>query len=560
MTKYIFVTGGVVSSIGKGITTASLGRLLKSRGFNVTMQKLDPYINVDAGTMNPFQHGEVFVTDDGAETDLDLGHYERFVDVSLTRNSNVTTGKVYGQVIARERRGEFLGSTVQMIPHITDEIKACIRRAGEDASADVVIVEIGGTVGDIEGLPFLEAIRQFKKDVGHDNVLYVHVTLIASVGPWSELKTKPTQHSVINLREIGIQPDILVCRSRVPLSDEMRDKISLFCDVDREAVIQSLDVETLYEAPLALEEEGLARLACEKLKLPPNAPDLDEWRRIVETIKHPKEHVTIAIVGKYTGNGDAYISIAEAVRHGGVANDCGVSIRWVDSEDLESGSAETMLSDVDAVIVAGGFGARGVEGKIASIRYARENGIPFLGLCYGLQMAVIEMARHLCGLEGANTEEVDPDCAHPVIHLLPEQQGVTEKGGSMRLGVYPCRVIHGTRAHSLYGTELVYERHRHRYEVNNAYRPALEKAGMVFSGVSPDYRLVEMIEVPSHPFFMATQFHPEFKSRPNRPHPLFRGLVEAALKRCRATSGRANGSRRGSRRAASGAQSVAAGG
>jgi len=560
MTKYIFVTGGVVSSIGKGITTASLGRLLKSRGFNVTMQKLDPYINVDAGTMNPFQHGEVFVTDDGAETDLDLGHYERFVDVSLTRNSNVTTGKVYGQVIARERRGEFLGSTVQVIPHITDEIKACIRRAGEDASADVVIVEIGGTVGDIEGLPFLEAIRQFKKDVGHDNVLYVHVTLIASVGPWSELKTKPTQHSVINLREIGIQPDILVCRSRVPLSDEMRDKISLFCDVDREAVIQSLDVETLYEAPLALEEEGLARLACEKLKLPPNAPDLDEWRRIVETIKHPKEHVTIAIVGKYTGNGDAYISIAEAVRHGGVANDCGVSIRWVDSEDLESGSAETMLSDVDAVIVAGGFGARGVEGKIASIRYARENGIPFLGLCYGLQMAVIEMARHLCGLEGANTEEVDPDCAHPVIHLLPEQQGVTEKGGSMRLGVYPCRVIHGTRAHSLYGTELVYERHRHRYEVNNAYRPALEKAGMVFSGVSPDYRLVEMIEVPSHPFFMATQFHPEFKSRPNRPHPLFRGLVEAALKRCRATSGRANGSRRGSRRSASGAQSVAAGG
>jgi len=560
MTKYIFVTGGVVSSIGKGITTASLGRLLKSRGFNVTMQKLDPYINVDAGTMNPFQHGEVFVTDDGAETDLDLGHYERFVDVSLTRNSNVTTGKVYGQVIARERRGEFLGSTVQVIPHITDEIKACIRRAAEDASADVVIVEIGGTVGDIEGLPFLEAIRQFKKDVGHDNVLYVHVTLIASVGPWSELKTKPTQHSVINLREIGIQPDILVCRSRVPLSDEMRDKISLFCDVDREAVIQSLDVETLYEAPLALEEEGLARLACEKLKLPPNAPDLDEWRRIVETIKHPKEHVTIAIVGKYTGNGDAYISIAEAVRHGGVANDCGVSIRWVDSEDLESGSAETMLSDVDAVIVAGGFGARGVEGKIASIRYARENGIPFLGLCYGLQMAVIEMARHLCGLEGANTEEVDPDCAHPVIHLLPEQQGVTEKGGSMRLGVYPCRVIHGTRAHSLYGTELVYERHRHRYEVNNAYRPALEKAGMVFSGVSPDYRLVEMIEVPSHPFFMATQFHPEFKSRPNRPHPLFRGLVEAALKRCPATSGRANGSRRGSRRAASGAQSVAAGG
>lgn len=530
MTKYIFVTGGVVSSVGKGITTASLGRLLKNRGFKVCMQKLDPYINVDAGTMNPFQHGEVFVTDDGAETDLDLGHYERFVDEPLNSNSNVTTGKIYGAVIAKERRGEYLGSTVQVIPHITDEIKSRIHRVGDDGSADVVIVEIGGTVGDIEGQPFLEAIRQFRKDVGPDNVLYIHVTLIATVGPWSEMKTKPTQHSVQKLREIGIQPDVLVCRSKVPLSDDMREKISLFCDVDREAVIQSLDVSTLYEAPLALEKEGLDKLVCRRLKLPHSEPDMQEWRQMVEVLKKPKHHVTVAIVGKYVGNGDAYISIAEAVKHGGIANNCGVEIRWVDSEELEGQDVAKVLSGADAIIVAGGFGGRGVEGKITSIRYARENNIPFAGLCYGLQMAVIEFARDVCGMKGANTEEVDPNTKYPVIHLLPEQKTVTEKGGSMRLGVYPCRLLEASLAGKLYGTELVYERHRHRYEVNNAHRPTLQKHGMQFSGVSPDYRLVEIIELPSHPFFIATQFHPEFKSRPNRPHPIFRGLIEAALK------------------------------
>ncbi|MEI6913793.1 MAG: CTP synthase [Armatimonadota bacterium] len=529
MTKYVFVTGGVVSSIGKGITTASLGRLLKSRGLKVTMQKLDPYINVDAGTMNPYQHGEVFVTDDGAETDLDLGHYERFVDENLNRNSNVTTGKVYGNVIARERRGDYLGGTVQVIPHITDEIKASIKRVAEDSQADVVIVEIGGTVGDIEGLPFLEAIRQFRKDVGDGNVLYIHVTLIASVGPWSELKTKPTQHSVMNLREIGIQPDVLVCRSKVPLSDDMRDKLSLFCDVDKDAVIQALDVDTLYEIPLVMEREGLARLACAKLGLPDNEPDLKDWEQIVGILKQPKNQVSVAIVGKYTGNGDAYISIAEAVKHGGVSGDAGVSIRWIDSEELEGLDANAMLGDMDAIIVAGGFGGRGVEGKIAAIRYARENQIPFLGLCYGLQMAVIEYARNVCGMTGANSEEVDANSPYPVIHLLPEQEGITEKGGSMRLGLYPCRLLDGTLAQRLYNKELVYERHRHRYEVNNAHRPELQKAGMEFSGVSPDYRLVEIIELKSHPYFIATQFHPEFKSRPNRAHPMFAGLIEAAL-------------------------------
>lgn len=548
MAKYIFVTGGVVSSIGKGITTAALGRLLKSRGFRVTMQKLDPYINVDAGTMNPFQHGEVFVTDDGAETDLDLGHYERFVDEPLNRNSNITTGKIYGQVIAKERRGEFLGSTVQVIPHITDEIKSSVRRVGNDSGADFVIVEIGGTVGDIEGLPFLEAIRQFRKDIGHDNVMYIHVTLIASVGPWSELKTKPTQHSVMRLREIGIQPDILVCRSKVPLSEEMRDKISLFCDVSGEAVIQSLDVETLYEAPLALEEEGLARLVCDRLKVPQQEPDLADWRKMVNTVKHPSNKVNIAIVGKYVANGDAYISIAEAVKHGGIANDCGVTLHWVDSEDLESQETAKVLRDVDGIIVAGGFGGRGIEGKISSICYARENRIPFLGLCYGLQMGVIEFARNVCGISDAHTEEVLPECPNPVIHLLPEQQGITDKGASMRLGVYPCRVLDGSLAHRLYGQELIYERHRHRYEVNNAHRPELEKSGMVFSGVSPDYRLVEMIELPDHPFFIASQFHPEFKSRPNNPHPLFRGLVEAALKGRQERGGSSNG--RGARKEA----------
>ena len=529
MTKYIFVTGGVVSSIGKGITAASLGRLLKNRGFKVTMQKVDPYLNVDAGTMNPFQHGEVFVTNDGAETDLDLGHYERFVDVELTHESNVTTGSIYNAVIQKERRGDYLGATVQVIPHITDEIKERIRSAPMEVGADVAVVELGGTVGDIEGQPFLEAIRQFKKDVGPGNVLYIHVTLIPFVGPWGEIKTKPTQHSVIKLRELGIQPDILVCRSKLPLNDEMKDKISLFCDVDKEAVIEALDTECIYEVPLRFEAEGLAEQVIRRLNLKDGEPDLAEWRQIVNTIKHPKHTATVAVVGKYVANGDAYISIGEAVKHGGIANDTGIKIKWIDSEEVGARNIEKLFADVDAIIVAGGFGARGTEGKTESIRYARERKIPYLGLCYGLQMAVIEFARNICGLQDADTEEIDPEAIHPVIHLLPEQQAVKTKGATMRLGVYPCRIVEGTLASRLYRDELAHERHRHRFEVNNAYREMLANAGMVFSGVSPDSRLVEIIEIPGHPFFIATQFHPEFKSRPNKAHPLFAGLVEAAL-------------------------------
>jgi CTP synthase len=529
MTKYIFVTGGVVSSIGKGVTASSLGRLLKNRGFKVTMQKIDPYLNVDAGTMNPFQHGEVFVTNDGAETDLDLGNYERFIDEDLSRDSIVTTGSVYHAVIEKERRGDYLGATVQVIPHITDEIKDRIRRAPMEANADVAIVELGGTVGDIEGQHFLEAIRQFKKDVGPGNVLYIHVTLIPFIGPWGEIKTKPTQHSVIKLRELGIQPDILVCRSKVAINDEMKEKISLFCDVDKEAVIMALDTECIYEIPLTFEAEGLAQQVIRRLHLKDSKPDLRDWQNIVKKSMNPKHKATIAIVGKYVANGDAYISVGEAVRHGGIANDAGICVRWIDSEDIEEKGVESLLGGVDAIIVCGGFGARGTEGKISAIRYARENKIPYLGLCYGLQMAVIEYARHVCGLEGATTGEIDPNAEHPVIHLLPEQESVKAKGGTMRLGIYPCRVTEGTLAWRLYNDELIYERHRHRFEVNNAYRERLAKAGMVFSGISPDNRLVEIIEVPSHPFFIATQFHPEFRSRPNRAHPLFSGLVEAAL-------------------------------
>ena len=529
MIKYIFVTGGVVSSIGKGITASSLGRLLKNRGFKVTMQKIDPYLNVDAGTMNPFQHGEVFVTNDGAETDLDLGNYERFIDEDLSRDSIVTTGSIYHAVIEKERRGDYLGATVQVIPHITDEIKSRIRRAPVEANADVAIVELGGTVGDIEGQHFMEAIRQFKKDAGPGNVLYIHVTLIPFIGPWGEIKTKPTQHSVIKLREIGIQPDILICRSKLPLNDEMKEKISLFCDVDKEAVIEALDTQCIYDIALKFEAEGLAGQVVKRLSLPDGESDTAEWENIVDRSINPKHHAKVAIVGKYVANGDAYISIGEAVKHGGIANDTGIDINWVDSEDIEAQGAEALLSDADAIIVAGGFGARGTEGKIQTIQYARENKIPFLGLCYGLQMAVIEYARTLCGFKNANTEEIDPEIEHPVIHIMPEQQGVKSKGGTMRLGIYPCRVTEGTLAWKMYGSELIYERHRHRFEVNNAYREALSAAGMVFSGISPDNRLVEIIEVPDHPFFIATQFHPEFKSRPTRAHPLFRGLIEAAL-------------------------------
>jgi CTP synthase len=533
-TKYIFVTGGVVSSIGKGITTASLGRLLRNRGFAVTMTKLDPYINVDAGTMNPYQHGEVFVTDDGAETDLDLGHYERFVDINLTRDSTVTTGGVYSTVIAKERRGDYLGGTVQMIPHITNEIKERVLGLGEKSGADVVIAEIGGTVGDIEGLPFLEAIRQLRKDVGADNVLYVHVTLIPSVGPWGEVKTKPTQHSVIKLREIGIQPDVLVCRTKLPIDSDMKEKISLFCDVDKDAVIEARDIETIYEIPVIFEDEGFAALVIRRLGLKESPPKIDEWRTLVHRIKKPAHHVKIAVVGKYTGNGDAYISIEEALKHGGIASDARVEVEWIESDDLEEPGLNMAerFADTDGLIVAPGFGSRGVEGKIEAIRYARESGLPFFGICYGLQMAVIEYARNACGFTGANTEEVNPDTPYPVVHILPEQKHVTDKGASMRLGSYPCHLTGDTLAAKMYNTDVITERHRHRYEVNNEYRKPLIDAGMTISGVSPDYRLVEIIELPQnvHPYFIATQFHPEFKSRPNRAHPLFAGLVAAALK------------------------------
>jgi CTP synthase len=531
MAKFIFVTGGVVSSVGKGITTAALGRLLRNRGFSVTVQKLDPYINVDAGTMNPYQHGEVFVTEDGAETDLDLGHYERFIDVNLPRHSSVTTGSVYSEVIAKERKGKYLGGCVQMIPHITNEIKERIQRVAEDPPADVVIAEIGGTVGDIEGQIFIEAIRQFRKDVGPGNTLYVHVTLIPEVGPWHELKTKPTQHSVIKLREMGIQPDVLICRTHYPMSEEMRDKLSLFCDVQREAVIESRNADTIYEVPLRYEEMGLADLVLSKLGLSGSAPNMAEWEAIVERIKRPAHRVSIAAVGKYTDNGDAYISIAEALKHGGIANDCCVELDWVDSEELTAQNCAPRLAGADAIVVPGGFGHRGIEGKVLAVQYARENGVPYLGLCLGLQMAVIEFARNVCGLKGANSEEMDEKAPHPVIHILPEQRDVTEKGASMRLGAYRCQIVSGSLAERLYGEPHVWERHRHRYEVNNDYRDALNRNGMECSGISPDYRLVEIIEIPSHPFFIATQFHPEFKSRPNRAHPLFRGLVEAALKR-----------------------------
>jgi len=529
-TKFIFVTGGVVSSIGKGITTASLGRLLRNRGFTVAPMKLDPYINVDAGTMNPFQHGEVFVTDDSAETDLDLGHYERFMDVACSKSSSITTGKVYQAVIQAERQGKYLGATVQVIPHVTNEIKRAIHQVAREQEADIVIAEIGGTVGDIESLPFLEAIRQMRTDVGPENTLYVHVTLVPQVGPWGEVKTKPTQHSVIKLREIGISPDVLVCRSEVPIDADVKDKISLFCGVPSNAVIESLNADTIYEVPLIYEKAGLGDYVCQKLDIDSGTSNTEEWEKLVNTIKNPTHRARIAVVGKYTQNGDAYKSIAEALVHAGIPNDCGVDIKWIESDALETGRpSEEFLHDVDGLIVAPGFGERGVEGKIAAIRYAREKGIPFLGICYGLQMAVIEYARHKCGLDGANSEEVMARPPYPVIHLLPEQRDVKDKGATMRLGSYPCNLVHGSLAHQLYDSTRIDERHRHRYEVNNDYREKLAEHGMVISGVSPDYRLVEMIEVPDHPFFVATQAHPEFKSRPNRPHPLFAGLVKAAV-------------------------------
>lgn len=527
--KYVFVTGGVVSGLGKGITAASLGRLLKARGYKVTMQKFDPYINIDPGTMNPVQHGEVFVTDDGAETDLDLGHYERFIDESLTKNSNVTTGKIYWSVLHKERRGDYGGGTVQVIPHITNEIKSRFYRNFNEDETHIAIIEVGGTVGDIESQPFLEAIRQFQHDVGHENAILIHVTLIPYIKASGELKTKPTQASVKDLQGMGIWPDILVCRSEHPLDNHLKDKIALFCNVPSSHVLQNLDVEYLYEAPLAMEKEHLAQVACECLHLPCPEPDLADWTAMVDALRHPTSKVRIAIVGKYIQLHDAYISVVEALKHGGIASHSVVELKWVDSELVNDANAAEYLSDVDGILVPGGFGDRGIEGKISAIRYARENNVPFLGLCLGMQMAIVEFARHVIGYDDAHSVELDPNTTHPMIHLMPDQDGIEDIGGTLRLGSYPCILDKDTKAYELYGDETIHERHRHRYEVNNDYREVLRQAGMTLSGISPDGRIVEMIELKEHPFFLATQAHPELKSRPNRPHPLFRGFVAAAL-------------------------------
>ncbi|MGZ5351521.1 MAG: CTP synthase [Actinomycetota bacterium] len=531
--KYIFVTGGVASGLGKGITSASLGRLFRSRGLRVALQKLDPYVNVDPGTMNPFEHGEVFVLDDGAETDLDLGHYERFTDENLHRGSNLTTGAVYSAVISKERRGDYLGKTVQVIPHITDEIKERIRNHAAAEAADLVIVEVGGTVGDIESLPFLEAIRQLRNEVGRDRCAFVHVSLMPFIGPSGELKTKPTQHSVKEMRSLGLQPDAIVCRSDRVIGRHLKEKISLLCDVPISGVVSAQDTDSIYRVPLVLHREGLDAVLADHLRIDAE-PDLSEWRALVQRIDDAREPVTIAVVGKYVNLRDAYLSVIEALKHGGFHHGVDVQVAWVSSDDLESGDVRDVLAGVHGIVVPGGFGWRGVEGKLDAVRYAREEGVPYLGLCLGLQCAVIEFARNVCGLEGANSSEFDPATPHPVIDLLPEQKNVTDLGGSMRLGAQPCHVVPGTRAEAVYGEPIVYERHRHRYEVNPAYHEALSGKGLVFSGMSPDGRLVEVIELEDHPFFMAGQFHPELRSRPTRPHPLFRDFIGAARDRARA--------------------------
>jgi CTP synthase len=528
VTKYIFVTGGVVSSLGKGITAASLGRLLKARGLNVMLQKLDPYINIDPGTMNPFQHGEVFVTDDGGETDLDLGHYERFTGVNLRRDSSVSAGAIYQTVIQKERRGDYLGGTVQVIPHVTNEIKTRIRRMGDNDNVDVVITEVGGTVGDIEGLPFLEAIRQFGKDVGRDNVAYIHVTLVPYIPSSEELKSKPTQHSVAELRSRGIHPDVIVVRSDRPIDDAIRDKISLFCDVDGDAVINALTASNLYEVPLMLHERGLDDVIVRSLKLDVPAPDLTSWNALVDRVGNAKGTVTIGVVGKYVDLPDAYLSVVESLRHGALAIDVKLDLRWVPSEEMTGLYAATHMEGLDGILVPGGFGPRGIEGKIEAIRFAREHNIPFLGLCLGLQCAVIEYARNVAGLTNAHSVEFDPTSPHTVIDLMESQQNVSEKGGTMRLGLYAAKLTKDSLVSDLYGEEVIYERHRHRFEVNNKYRANLEDAGLVLSGVSPDDNLVEIVELPDHPFFLASQFHPEFKSRPDNPHPMFEGFMRAA--------------------------------
>lgn len=533
--KFVFVTGGVVSGLGKGITAASLGRLLKSRGLRVTMQKFDPYLNVDPGTMNPFQHGEVFVTDDGAETDLDLGHYERFIDENLTQNSNVTSGRVYWNVLQKERNGDYGGATVQVIPHITNEIKSRITAGKENV--DVAIIEVGGTVGDIESQPFLEAIRQFATEIGRNNCLFIHVTLVPYLAASHEQKTKPTQHSVKELLSIGIQPDIIVLRSELPVGEDQKKKIALFCNVKENCVIQNLDLPLLYSVPLALKEERLDDIVCKHFALDTHGADLTEWIKMVNTAMALTETVTIAMVGKYVDLHDAYLSVAEALTHGGIGNHVKVDIRWVDSELITPENVEEVLEGVQGILVPGGFGQRGIEGKITAVRYARERKVPFLGICLGMQMAIVEYSRHVLGLEDANSAEFDPQSSNPVIDLMPEQKDVVQLGGTMRLGKYPCKLMPGTKAFELYDEQpLISERHRHRYEVNNDYRDRLEAAGVVFCGRSPDNRIVEMMELPNHPWFMGAQFHPEFKSRPNRPHPLFRGFVGAAKEYKRETS------------------------
>ncbi|MDR2007222.1 MAG: CTP synthase [Acidaminococcales bacterium] len=535
MAKYIFVTGGVVSSLGKGITAAALGRLLKSRDLKVTIQKFDPYINVDPGTMSPYQHGEVFVTEDGGETDLDLGHYERFIDVNLGKNSSVTAGKIYQSVINKERKGEYLGSTVQVIPHITNEIKERIYRVGREDNADIVITEIGGTVGDIESLPFLEAIRQIKKDLAKNEVLYIHVTLLPYIEAAGELKTKPTQHSVKEMRSIGITPDIIVCRTEHRISDEMRYKLALFCDIDAEAVIHNYTAASIYQVPLMLERQGMDRIVMEKLALPERPKDLSGWRAMVDKILNPHGRaVTIAIVGKYVNLHDAYLSVSEALKHAGIYNDADVNIQWVNAEEIESDGVNLseVLNGADGVLVPGGFGERGIEGKIKAIKYARENRLPFFGLCLGMQCAVVEFARNVCGLADAHSTEFTAASSHPVIDIMPEQVAVYEKGGTMRLGVYPCKVLPDTLSFAAYNDEIIYERHRHRYEFNNAFRDLLLARGLVMGGVSPNGRLVEIVELAreAHPWFVGTQFHPEFKSRPTNTHPLFRDFIAAALR------------------------------
>ena len=528
-TKYIFITGGVVSSLGKGICAASLGRLLECQGISVTILKLDPYLNVDPGTMSPYQHGEVFVTDDGSETDLDLGHYERFTDVNMSKSNNVTAGMIYHSVISKERRGDYLGGTVQVIPHVTNEIKDRIRRPVKDKHVDVVIVEIGGTVGDIESLPFLEAIRQFRKDVGRDNAINIHVTLVPYLQSSGEFKTKPTQHSVKELRSIGILPEIIVCRSEKPIPDDHKEKIALFCDVENDAVIGMEDAASIYEVPLKLEDQRLDIAVIKYLRLSTRKKDISEWKKYVTKMQACDRTLEVAIVGKYVALSDAYISVVESVRHASVHHGIKVTFRWVDAEEVEKLGAAALLANVAGVIVPGGFGHRGIEGKIQAIQYAREQKIPFLGLCLGMQTAVIEFGRNVVHLSEANSTEFRAMCAHPVIDLLPEQKDVTDLGGTMRLGVYPCKVQKDSKLHTAYGDELIYERHRHRYEFNNEYRARYEAKGLSFSGLSPDGRLVEVIELKDHPFFLATQYHPEFKSRPNRPHPLFRDFVGAAL-------------------------------